>query len=279
MQIRLQSGKLVKSDHPLSQFVACLREDTLKERIKDAKRNLVIELPKGFVWLGDQENFSNQLFMRPCYFDLLDAKKEYFNRNSKLRAVVYTGTPGIGKSHMCAFVVAQELIAGTVVFFKRAVKSDKDVEERAVYRLHLESGVHRFQSSGVLDFVSCKDNTMYIVDGLFARFPTARVDIQIFASPSQALYRPVRKSWPGYLYLHTPLVDLVELQSMRSAVSTFQTLTEEDVVEWFMAAGGVARTVLLRASLGNSVQGWKADAHTLIFNMKKEDIEKVVIGI
>ena len=71
MQIGLQGGKLVESDHPLSQFVACLREDTLKEHIKDAKPNSVIELPKGFVWLGDQEIFSNQLFMRPCYFDLL----------------------------------------------------------------------------------------------------------------------------------------------------------------------------------------------------------------
>ena len=42
---------------------------------------------------------------------------------------------------------------------------------------------------------------------------------------------------------------------MRSAVSAFQTLTEEDIVEWFMVAGGVARTVLLRASSGKSIQG------------------------
>ena len=95
---------------------------------------------------------------------------------------------------MCAFVVARELIAGTIVFFERAVKSDKDVEERAVYRLHLESSVHKFESSRVLDSVSRKDNPVYIVDGLFAGFPTARMDIQIFASPSEALYRPDRKS-------------------------------------------------------------------------------------
>ena len=66
---------------------------------------------------------------------------------------------------------------------------------------------------------------------------------------------------------------------MRSAVSAFQKLTEEDIVEWFMAAGGVARTVLKRASLRNCVQDWKAEAQNLISNMEKEDIEKVVIGI
>jgi hypothetical protein len=91
---------------------------------------------------------------------------------------------------MCALVVARKLIMGTVVFFERAVKSDKDVEERAVYRLDLVSGVHSFNSSWVLDSVSRKENAVYIVDGLFARFLKARVEIQIFASPSKALYRP-----------------------------------------------------------------------------------------
>lgn len=279
MQIGLEIGKPVESDHPLSQFVACLQDSTLQERIKNAKSNSVIELPKGIVWLGDEDNFSNELFMRPCYFDLLEAKEEYFKLNSTLRAVVYTGTPGIGKSHMCAFVVARKLIAGTVVFFERAVKSDKDVEERGVYRLHLVSGVHSFKSSLVLDSVSRNDNAVYIVDGLFAGFPSARVEIQIFASPSSSLYRPQRKVWASYLYLHTPLFDLEELQSMRSAVSAFQKVSTEDVDEWFMAAGGVARTVLKRASLRNSVKDWKAEAHDLILNMEKGDVEKVVIGI
>jgi DNA replication protein DnaC len=51
--------------------------------------------------------------------ELVEAKEQYFNlSDGKLQGVVYTGTPGIGKSHLCALMVAQKLIEGKVVFFE-----------------------------------------------------------------------------------------------------------------------------------------------------------------
>ena len=98
MQIDQEIGTPVNINHSLSKFVAYLKDATLQESIKSARSNSVIELPEGITWLGDKKDFSNQLFLRPCYFDLLEAKEEYFKLNSELNTIVYTGTRGIGKS-------------------------------------------------------------------------------------------------------------------------------------------------------------------------------------
>lgn len=144
--------------------------------------------------------------MRPCYFELLEAKKEYFKLNTKLQGVVYTGTPGIGKSHLCALVVAQKLIAGNVVYLEHNTTLFGDTR-KVLYRLDLRSEVRMYNSHEVQDTVFCEKNVVYIVDGQLLSFTTAEVEVQIFVSPSKEIFRPEKKCWP-YLYLYTPLFDL-----------------------------------------------------------------------
>ena len=73
--------------------------------INSTKLSSIIKLPKGINWLQNCANFSNELYMRLCYFDLLEAKQEYFKLNKKLNTVIYIGTPEIDKSYFCAYVV------------------------------------------------------------------------------------------------------------------------------------------------------------------------------
>ena len=84
------------------------------------------------------------------------------------------------------------------MFFESTFFSEGELEEKAVYRLHLAGGVHsvhKFKSSLVLDSISQNANTVYIVNGGFPRFPNATVEVQIFASPSKLMFRPLKKGW------------------------------------------------------------------------------------
>jgi hypothetical protein len=93
-----------------------LRNSSVQESIKTAKAGEKITLPEGVVWLGNSATFSNELFVRACYSEIVEAKEEYFKlSNKKPPGIVYIGTPRIGKSHLCALVVAHELIVGKVV--------------------------------------------------------------------------------------------------------------------------------------------------------------------
>ena len=197
--------------------MSCLRDSKIQENIKGAKSGSVITLPEGIYWLGDVENFSNELFMRPCYFELLEAKEEYFKLNDKLNTVVYTGTPGIGKSHLCAYVVAVTLLRGTVVYFERRASSET-AEASKFYRLDLKNGASRLDSLIVLDLVPKSESAVYVVDGGPPTCWNPPLPTQIFASPSKALYRPIKKSW-NYLYLHFSLFDLTEIRSRRSLIT------------------------------------------------------------
>jgi predicted ATP-dependent serine protease len=83
----------------------------------------------------------------------------------ELQGVVYTGTPGIGKSHLCAFVVAQELIAGKVVFFETVSSSIEQTHRVQFYRLDLARGAYSLASLQGLQFLGPDGNAVYIVDG------------------------------------------------------------------------------------------------------------------
>ena len=116
MSAGLKSGELLSAGHGLSKFVACLRDQGLQKIINSAETGSLIKLREEVVWLGDKSTtFTNELYVRSCYQELLEAKEKYFELNKKLNSIVFTGTPGIGKSHFCALVIARKLIAGMTV--------------------------------------------------------------------------------------------------------------------------------------------------------------------
>jgi hypothetical protein len=143
----LKAGTQLPDAHPMSKFVNCLRNSSLQESIKTAKAGKKITLLEGVVWLGNSATFSNELFVRAYYYELVEAKEEYFKlSNKKPPGVVYTGTPWIGKLRLYALVVAQELIAGKVVFFKAVSSSIVQIRTTQFYRLELASGAYSLDS-------------------------------------------------------------------------------------------------------------------------------------
>jgi len=101
----VESGMLLGDGHLSSKFVACLKDSTLQENINNATSSSVIKLPLGIIWLEDESAFWNELFMRPCYFKLLEAEEEYFKLNRKLYTLMYIGPSGIGKLHLYAYMI------------------------------------------------------------------------------------------------------------------------------------------------------------------------------
>lgn len=197
------------------------------------------------MWMGDKSTFTNELYVRPCYQELLEAKDKYFELNKHLSSVVFTGTPGIGKSHLCALVIAKKLIASMTVYFE---SSERDTKK--FFKLELEGGgeggVRKLESLD-LDLLPGTANAIYIMDGGPSSCPSSPLESQIFASPSRLLYRGQRKVWP-WLYLYTPLFDLEEMCKCKLTVSAFKAISDSSIEEWFRVVGGVARTVLKSTS-------------------------------
>lgn len=119
---------------------------------------------------------------------------EYFKLNRKLKVVVYTGTPGIGKSHLCAYVVALKLLEGTVVFFKRRPTPTMKGARPRFYRLDSKNDAREFISFMVLGHLEEDESAVYIVDGGPPSEYNAPLETQIFASPSKELFVAERKS-------------------------------------------------------------------------------------
>jgi hypothetical protein len=259
--------------------VKCLENPSLQETIKAAKAGNVISLPEGVVWLGNKKTFSNELFVRACYSELLEAKERYVELSDGLEGVVYTGTPGIGKSHLCAFVVARELIAGKVVFFEAVSSSIEQTRRVQFYRLDLARGAYSLASLQGLQFLGPDGNAVYIVDGGPASSTSPYAETQIFASPSRELYRYEAKA-EGFLYLITPLFSLEEMEDCRSTITRFRNkVTSEDVEKWFSKAGGVARTVLKLSSEGLTLEAWVEKVRPKIVNMKYNKLETMLAGL
>ena len=60
----------------------------------DPKAGTVITLPDGAFWLGYQPDFSNQLFVRKAYPEILCAREAYRKAGRDFRVTLVTGTPG-----------------------------------------------------------------------------------------------------------------------------------------------------------------------------------------
>ena len=250
--------------------MACLRDKGLQEIIKNAEAGSLIKLLEEVVWMGDKVIFTNELYVRPCYLELLEAKESYFKLNKNLSSVVFTGTPGIGKSHLCALVIAQKLIAGMTVYFE-----SHNLDTTQFFKLELEGGVRRLESLGVLHLLQDTATAIYIVDGGPPSCPSSPLEYPVFASPSRSVFRGKKKAWPC-LYLHTPLFDLEEMCECKLAVSAFKAISDASVEEWFSVAGGVARTVLKLASEGTSLEDWKAQ---VINNTKSLDVDVLEVMV
>lgn len=67
----------------------------VRQQLTHLVPNSAISLPEGVCWLGDEETFGNEIFVRPCYPLLLEAAEEYRSlRARQPDTTMFTGTPG-----------------------------------------------------------------------------------------------------------------------------------------------------------------------------------------
>ena len=270
----VQAMEKLPDDHPMFRFVESLPQ--VREDLERAstESGFVIRLPKGVLWMGNDKYFSNELFVRRSYIEL----KEAHLTLKRGDLTIFTGTPGIGKSHLAALMVAEFLIHGKVVLLETASLSAE--RERIYYRLQLckdgSATVHRtFNRMTALkaleelsfgELVGEDKWPVYVVDGgypsLYDVCMMRQCEKFVFGSPRKDYREDSEK------VLYVPLFDLVELLECAKAVTCFQGIKDSVIRESFAFAGGVARTVLQnQISSGNSgLENWKKDLEEVILN-------------
>ncbi|KAG0577389.1 hypothetical protein KC19_5G152600 [Ceratodon purpureus] len=251
---------------PMFDFVASLALPGIRDQFERARSTseFVISLPGDVYWLGDESTFSIQVFVRRAYGELKEARRECFAAGSYSTTLI-TGTPGIGKSHLAALMVAELLIEGKVVFLEfqsgffggsseffrlRLGKDGRAVVENFI---HVKDGVEALRKES--------KTAAYIVDGCVPSYGHRCFLKLIFGSARKEFFRLSNKD-PTWLVLYMPLFELEELVKCAQSVSRFSKLKESKIREWFYLAGGIPRTVLYRQVVGNmgpTIQEWILD--------------------
>ena len=54
----------------------------------------MIKLPVGVFWLGSKSVFTNEIFIRPAYVEMLEAREAYREAGREFNVTLFTGTPG-----------------------------------------------------------------------------------------------------------------------------------------------------------------------------------------
>ena len=215
----------------MSKFVESLH--LAREDLKRAKEELgfVICLPEDVSWIGNDLCFRNELFVQKSYIEL---RKAHYALNHK-SYILFTSTPGIGKSHLAALMVAQFLINGKIVLLE--VVSLATV----YYRLQFSKGgsatVHQtydlmtaltgLEDLGVGPLVGEVKEPVYVVDGgypsLYDHFFSKRCEKFIFGSPRRE-YQRIEKKNPVVLVQYVSLFDLEELLRCAKEVTRFRQI-------------------------------------------------------
>jgi hypothetical protein len=203
--------------------------------------NEVIALPDGVFFMGLLE-FGGRLFVRPCYdeyFDLFRAGLATGTRN-----FVFTGTPGIGKSHFALYCLWR-------------LATDKPLAFETIYYQYGDR-VHVFRTSSSVEVINATE--LPVITKAFSkhflffdvkekRAPQLFNGITVmFASPQPSRTQEFLKS-PRSVNLFMPLWSLEELLRMRETM--FPNVTVEKVAEQFNMYGGVPRFVLEKAGEGD----------------------------
>ena len=125
--------KKLNGRHTMSRFVKSFSLPTMRVDLQRVNKEsgFVIRLPKNVFWMENNLCFSNELFVRSSYHELREAhyalKRESYT--------LFIGTPGIGKSHLAALMMAQFLVDGKIVLLE--VVSLSATEKHIYYRLQL----------------------------------------------------------------------------------------------------------------------------------------------
>ena len=73
---------------------SCVMLLQVRQSLMNPQSTGVISLPKGIFWLGDRCTFTEDLYVRACYGELLDARNAYREAGRKFVTTIFTGTPG-----------------------------------------------------------------------------------------------------------------------------------------------------------------------------------------
>ena len=230
----------VRLDAEASKYAAYLQTEAAQQQLESASG---FSLPVGITLMG-MSCYGRQLYVRPSYIQLGN-KLVQLSQNADphlKKAVMVSGTPGIGKS-FCAVYLATYFIAhGTQVIyeFHPSDGSDRSWYHFPPYSCQGFCSYHWKEFA----FYTRDVETVYIVDGGLAKIPSPVCWCYAFLSPQQGLYRWHTKSPSAHL-LFLPLWTLEELQACRLSVDAFESaLSTQAVIEAYEVAGGVPRTVL-----------------------------------
>jgi hypothetical protein len=225
----------LKEEALVNQFWQALPHATLKGR--------VLALPESVHFMGDPR-VGSRIFVRPCY-------EEYFQlflqaRQAGVQDFVFTGTPGIGKSHflyycMWRLVTGPEPIARRILF---------QCEPPGAPLLEFRVG-HTAVDITVLEQPPADYSGHFLLIDMKAVVPPIHFNgvNMMFSSPNMDRYKEFLKR-SGSVKYYMPPCSLEELQQMREAV--FPAVSEATVERLFDIYGGVPRFVLKNSSLDDA---------------------------
>lgn len=167
-------------------------------------------------WLGDNKGFSKKVFVQKAYDELKWARTCYWEEMKEKNGatiITFTGTPGVGKSHLAAVMVENFLIKGKVVYLELVYGGNNHL----FYRLELATDgpsvqftTHTYDATMEL-YTRDSKNAVVIVDGGFPLISLlADVEYLIFLSAQKDLLKLERKNPAAMVILYMPLFDLEE---------------------------------------------------------------------
>ncbi|KAK9829432.1 hypothetical protein WJX72_005844 [[Myrmecia] bisecta] len=157
----------------LSLFAKACQVPEVQEQILELRPASTISLGNGALWLGLRRVATPELFVRPCYIALLEAREQYLkSRDFQDRpgTTIFTGTPGIGKSHLGGVVVGKALVVGRPVLLE-IVSPDKEVHKQRSWYWILPTGDVECTDNAMMGNERLKEaanagmDPLYVVDG------------------------------------------------------------------------------------------------------------------
>lgn len=229
---------------------AYLQSEAGKQQLESASD---FSLPTGVSLMG-MPRYGRQLYVRRSYLKLRSILAQLVQDAdlSRVKTVLVSGTPGIGKS-FCALYLATHFIAqGTRLLCE--FHPINEASSTVWYHFPPNS------SQGFCSYcweeaklITNDADAIYLVDGSLPLIPCPACWCYAFLSPQRQAHRWAMSSPSAHL-MFLPLWTLDELQECRSFVTAFEeALSSQAVTEAYEIAGGVPRTVLqLAAHLSQS---------------------------
>ncbi|CAK0731525.1 hypothetical protein CVIRNUC_000006 [Coccomyxa viridis] len=259
----------------LASFLAAL--PAAQAAIENPRAKTVIGLEGGAIWLGMSTVATADLFVRNCYLELFEARESYIKAANWEHGcqIVFTGTPGVGKSHAAALFVAQKLLAGLCVLLETCWPGRES--QRQYFWLSLSGKVERTVNTDAagVRLNENKGRAIYVTDGCVPCISLALYDGHnvTFCSPQRDLWRRERKALP-FKGFYVPVLNEDEVLAMKAALPHYKDLTDDSVSEWFSWAGGSARACLkINKDCGSAgLAAWTSDIKDLLGNISTDGL-------